>query len=256
MKRVFKIRGYPYSERWGGQMALYKLRDNLIYLGEKAQIVFENQGNLVEPEDIVVYPEVIYGNPFGSKTIVRWILNTPGVAGGDGVFGNEDKIYLWSSMYSVDSKYKISGFLTAFDFHLDLFVDKGLSRSGTCYVVRKGWGKKLNQHPADAVCIDDYFDRGGNKWLAEVFNQYKTFISYDHCTQLSVCAALCGCESVVIPEEGLSREGWKKANGLFSQAIRYGLDDQLDSSRDSLRENLKTMELESIQQTKDFVNSF
>ena len=36
----------------------------------------------------------------------------------------------------------------------------------------------------------------------------KTFISYDTLTAYSIFAVLCGCESIVIPDEGVSIDDW------------------------------------------------
>jgi hypothetical protein len=41
-----------------------------------------------------------------------------------------------------------------------------------------------------------------------VFNIYEYFYSYDPCTFYSVIAAMCGCISVVVKVEGLSKEDW------------------------------------------------
>ena len=50
--------------------------------------------------DIVVYPEIIKGNPLDFRNVVRLILNRPGNLGyGDGVFGREDYIVSASRIF-------------------------------------------------------------------------------------------------------------------------------------------------------------
>ena len=48
---------------------------------------------------VVIYPESTKGNPLKAKHVVRWILNTPGVCGGDGIFEKTDHIFLYHDFY-------------------------------------------------------------------------------------------------------------------------------------------------------------
>jgi hypothetical protein len=130
-------------------------------------------------------------------------LNTPGFYGkgnGDGVYGGQDLIMQWSADFKVDPKYKVGGLLTAFRDYSE-FRDRGYSdlRQGVCYAVRKGRGKVLDQHPADALCIDDYAARGGDDYLINVFNERERFICYDDVSMLPTLAALCGCPTLGQP---------------------------------------------------------
>lgn len=196
----------------GGSIALHKLADNLIGLGHRAWLLAERknlkwQGELLKPDrknpqalpqeipdPVTVYPEVVCGNPFQAPRVVRWILNTPGVCGGDGVFGDRDLIMLWAKEYSVDSKYRVAGELTA-QRDWAHFRDLGGPRRGSCYLVRKGVDRKL--HPRDALCIDRYGYLGGDDYLLKVFNERNVFYCYDDHTALIDIARLCGC--VVLP---------------------------------------------------------
>ncbi len=97
----------------------------------------------------------------------------------------------------MDPKYQVSGELTAWR-DWSHFRDLGGARKGTCYAVRKGTGKTLDQHPEGALCIDNYGEKGGDDYLLRVFNEYETFYCYDDNTALVNLAALCGCR--VLPE--------------------------------------------------------
>ena len=69
----------------------------------------------------------------------------------------------------------------------------------------------------------------------KVFNNYKYFISYDSLTFLSVIAALCGCISIVIKVNGLSKQDWLDTTAAADYlrvtgepmlyGIAYGADD-------------------------------
>ena len=209
----FLIWAWDYSTDTGGGVALHRLAHNLALRGHDARLTchrtchdwrgLPTEQRLAASNQIVVYPEIVEGNPLGGRRVVRWILNTPGFYGkgnGDGVYGGQDLIMQWSADFKVDPKYKVGGLLTAFRDYSE-FRDRGYSdlRQGVCYAVRKGRGKVLDQHPADALCIDDYAARGGDDYLINVFNERERFICYDDVSMLPTLAALCGCPTLGQP---------------------------------------------------------
>jgi len=177
---------------------------------------------------VVIYPENIKGNPMGAKHIVRWVLNDPDESKGFGVFNESDHIFKYFDFYKVNSRYSIKGVLTAIDlsYHLKTYQNRNHnSRDGGAFLIKKGHHKTLNKHPNNFKFIDNIFLKFNDEEKAEFFNTIKTFISYDHMTFLSVQAALCGCESIIIPDESgsYSAEELKRKNRLFG--IAYGYDD-------------------------------
>ena len=45
--------------------------------------------------------------------------------------------------------------------------------------------------------------------IRSIFRAAKYYISYDHCSYMTVLAALCGCIPIVIPYAKYSKEEWK-----------------------------------------------
>ena len=98
-----------YSERSGGVVVLHKLCHLLRQKGEDAYVTSNNgpsnmdcpniSGDIDVDEDVVIYPEIYNGNPAGVKKVVRWLLNKPGVMGGNGVYQDTDWIYHFSSVF-------------------------------------------------------------------------------------------------------------------------------------------------------------
>lgn len=228
----------------GGIVALHKLCHQLSLLGENAFIYSTSKnenylGTLILPSTkmifdddntVVIYPEIIQGNPLNVKHVVRWFLNTPGTNNDmTFVFENTDLVYRYSEAYGWGSARRqnndstINGILTVMDVDFDVFQDKHQKRSGDCYLVRKG--KIGTLHRENSVCIDNFFERGyaANEYLSQVFNSTERFISYDPHTFLSVQAALCGCTSIVAPYD-LSFEEWMRTEP-YTDGIAYGLDD-------------------------------
>src|SRR6185295_8456760 len=88
----------PYTEKSSGVRALHRLCHLLNTAGYRAvvhtrtlgphsvnkkwQTPLWSEGSTAE-STVVIYPEIIVGNPLQAKRIVRWTLNYPGVFAGD-----------------------------------------------------------------------------------------------------------------------------------------------------------------------------
>ncbi len=262
----FLIWATPFDIGSGGSVALHRLAHNLENAGQTALIwssrknpdwlgtLVLDSGAMPTGRDIIaVYPEVVFGNPFSAEHVVRWILNTPGVCGGDGVYGANDLIFNWSNAYTIPFARKANGMLTAFRDYSH-FRDLGYQRQGCCYVVRKGSQKPRNQHPPTATCLDDYMQRGGDQYLIENFNRHARFISYDHATMLSVFAVLCGCESIVIPD-GRRTIAQAVADGGGMSGVAWGPHDlnRAIATRHLAKSHLDAQAVLSLQQTEEFI---
>ncbi|MDZ4067627.1 MAG: hypothetical protein U1E06_12405, partial [Tabrizicola sp.] len=118
---VYVIVAPPYHDTSGGNIFLHTLADELIRIGERAVIwpmrwkrrsylpdllrrmvrAFRDgmmpgtAARLARSSDlshdaIVVYPEVIAGNPLGAKRVVRWLMYPPKLRGTSASFGPDD----------------------------------------------------------------------------------------------------------------------------------------------------------------------
>lgn len=264
----------PYSPYGGGSIALHKLCHNIASLGEKAYIVTaeKNPNYLGEmvldskiaqakelcKNGIAIYPEVIVGNPFEANHVMRWILYHNRTIGNHGVYGEKDLIYKYAPEFKLRYDRPINGYLRAFELNLDIFIDKGYNRKGTCHVYRKMHYDSIKRiHDNSSIKIDGYAELGGNNFLVEQFNNCEMFISYDQACYLNVMAALCGCISVVAPFGDTKAEDWYNSFPYFKYGIAYGLD-QIEHAKSTLhlvRENLLELERESIELTKSFIET-
>lgn len=206
---------------------------------------------------VIIYPESTKGNPLKAKHVVRWILNTPGVCGGDGIFEKTDHIFLYHDFYKVNPEYTIQGLLTAIDLKTQLtkFTDKRLpSRRGGAYLVRKGFYKKLDQHSADFIKADEILETSTYDEMADFFSTIETFISYDHMTFISVQAALSGCKSIIIPDADgeFSKDHLIKVNRI--NGVAYGFNDQewVESSLNNLRKDLEELNEKNMESVRKF----
>lgn len=204
-------------------------------------------------DSIVVYPEIVDGNPLGAAHVVRWFLNKPGALTGKTNYGEGELYFYFDKHFDApDINPHPENHLNVIDLLEGIYHDVGNQhRVGSCYMVRKGMNRVLDQHSADAICVDGL----GHREMAKVFNRCKYFISYDLYTMYSVYAALCGCIPVIIPKEGVSMEAWHSL-----EENRYGLAYGWDeipwalNTRDKLVNHLRDTEKRSIDSIKRFID--
>ena len=267
----FVIWALPFTLSSGGSFVLHKLGHNLSLLGHNVYFYADSKnpkwGGQLVPEvakshphtpipvfvakPIVVYPEIICGNPLQAVYVVRWILNTPRVCGGDGVYGKDDLVMSWSNYFYIRPN-NSAGLLTAWR-DWSHFKDLGRPRSGSCYVVRKGFNRTLDKHPLDALCIDNYGAKGEDAYLVQIVNEKECFYCYDDNTALMDMAALCGCKAIMIPNGRTREEMWDA--GVTLDGVAYGTDDipRALATLPLLREKVQQRPAMEDQQTREFI---
>jgi hypothetical protein len=206
-------------------------------------------------EFVVIYPETVFGNPLNSQRVVRWILHNPGFHTGRVNYGKNELYFKYHSgiKYFYSSGSVVSNnFLAVLhcpleDFNLN---DVPLDRKGTAYCMKKGKLKPIQHDLTGSVLID-------GKSLSEIssiFKQVKTFISYDAYTFYSRLAVLCGCESIVVPDQGVTKEQWYP-NPAHRYGLSYGFSDVEAASETAhlVKEQILSEERKSIENVKDAV---
>lgn len=205
---------------------------------------------------VVVYPEIVFGNPLQAECVVRWFLHRPGFHTGNLFFG-AGEYHVDFNSFSRDFSYPgsrmASSPLNVLSIPFDCYnLDGALpleQRKGTAYCIRKGKGRELVHDTNDSVLIDGK----PHAEVAKILKRVKTFISYDPYTAYSSFAVLCGAESVVIPEPGITKTEWFP-DPADRYGVAYGVDD-LDWARQTASEvlvRMKTKEALSKENVKKF----
>lgn len=199
---------------------------------------------------IVVYPEVVDGNPYNGFNIVRWFLHKPGYHTGRINYGlNELYFYIHDHFNDTSiNKFSYRLFLVYLDFSINKGGDAVL-REVDAYCVRKGSITKP-YHSNDAILIDNLqFDE-----VITILKKTRRFISYDTQTFFSTLAVLCGAESIVIPERGIFKNQWVSDESL-TYGIAYGLDDieWARATKHKVFEKYNKIHQDSINSVNDFI---
>lgn len=275
MPRII-IAAPSYNESIGGSITLHRLCDILITLGYDAYLypTIKLNGTLnsfiinpsykyniatqIDPiEDIAIYPEIEPGNPFQCKRIIRYILNKfhlPQYDNTIATWGESDYYLYYHELFYDNLKPK--NILTILDSKLNLFKDHNTDRNvESCHTYRKRLHEKdtiIPIHPQDSIEIE--FNTPDYK-LVEIFNKCKRFYSYDTETYLSTLAALCGCESVIVPSTDISIEELKKRRETLgiTYGVAYGINDieNAEKTKHLLREHFEKQEISQFTETKN-----
>ena len=194
----------------------------------------------IDSRTIVVYPEVVDGNPLGATNVVRWFLNRPGRITGRVRFGTDELYFLYQRAFDdPDFNSEPDNLLAVRWYRRDLYHQWNFGdRSGTCYMLRKGRTRAAEDDTRNALVLDGRT----HTEIASAFNQCKCFVSYDPYTMYSRYAALCGCTSIVVPMEGVPKEQWRPEKEL-RYGIAYGFGD-IEWALETRTDLLRTIEQE------------
>jgi len=217
--------------------------------------IYDGPSESIQSDEwIVVYYEQVSGNPLKARNVVRWLLHQPGYHTGIINYGFNE-LHIKFNEAIRDFNYpnsKLADFLLPIIhyplnyYNLNQIPER---RSGSAYCIRKGKGKLIRHDLKDSVLIDNL----SHKKAAEVFKRVKTFISYDSYTAYSRFAALCGCDSIVIPDENVSQEQWYP-NPEDRYGVAYGFEN-INAARET-RILLQEKILKEVEQSSKIAKVF
>lgn len=242
MSESILMKGYifyvpSYNENSGGVLAMHKLCHLLNETGHHAFLwKYDDDDSLTTnncfntptifktdlDEFIVIYMDIIAGNPLNASHVVRWFLQKPGFFTQEVRYG-ENELYFYFQKSFNDPKINPNSDHQLYIAHIrdDIYKETNFGRrSGSCYIIRKGKGKKLVHDLTDSIPIDGL----SHDEIAKIFNEKEYFYSYDLYTAYAFFAAMCGCIPVVIPDEHISVKEWFDDEYL-RYGIAYGFDD-------------------------------
>lgn len=197
-----------------------------------------------------------------AKHIVRWLVNEQVRS-----YPPENKLYKFHQYWTTLAGQEVDGYLSVIESNHHLFYNKGLERSGTCYLIKGNLDTEPERivHGPDDLCIDNVLYSIPNlnrmEFYSDLFNKMEYFISYTPFTHTSVLAAMCGCKSIVIPKSEyggvkFDKEKWLNEIWCTKYGIAIGFDDlpRAISTMDKVLPNIEHYEnVTQYNQVKNFI---
>lgn len=155
---------------------------------------------------ITIYPETIPGNLFKAPLIVRYVMNFPGLLGGDKKYDPNEFLLAYSKNLAdaVGCEDSVL-FIPASDTNI-FTPEPRQNRSGTCFSAAKykyHHGGELFPETKDSVEITrDLPDSPTPKEIADLFRRSELFYCYEN-SALIIEALLCECPVVMLPNQYL-----------------------------------------------------
>lgn len=193
----------PYRHNSAGIVVLHRLCHKLNELGEEAFMstsVCNPEWNtpfkaFPNSEDITVYPEIISGNPFNSKRVVRYVLYYPGAIGGDKSYDSSEIVVYYDEVYRIGP----GPIVTISALNTDELYNTHEKKVGSIVFVHKG-DKLSAPYPKDAMEITLEWPTS-RKETTTLLRNAKRLYCYDLHSSMIHEALACGAEAY-IPKNG------------------------------------------------------
>jgi len=197
ISRRYVIYSPLYRHNSAGIRVLYELQKWLICAGLDAIIIAATNNYKINQfiDDIVIYPEVVFGNPLKAKRVVRYILNVPGKLSGDKEYAKNELLVAYNQELTCYSNGEILQVPSTESF---FYNDGAVKTVNAVYV---GKGQDLHLHPDDCIYITGTFP-ATRREVAQLLCSVKTLYLYDNFTMIYHEAMLCGCAVQLISKDG------------------------------------------------------
>jgi hypothetical protein len=220
----------PYSARSGGARALHLLCHYLNCLGYEAFIIDASPINatsglrtpsldaaiakrhkIEDRNPIVVYCEVIRGNPRGAKIVVRYLLNKPGlfVPGVAATFTDQDYFLHYAQEHAIPVG-------KSFDMFMPL-VDRDIYHPAPEGALRRGFVLYANRAKIDRDTLPAWLtpltvvsmdNPRSHEELAALYRQSRAIVCFERGTAI-LEALHCGCPVICIEGEHISKGAYQ-----------------------------------------------
>lgn len=261
----FIIWCWDYNRFIGGVRVMHKLCHVLNSLGENACItaketnpewntpIYDRNG-FDKEQTVVIYPECIPDNLLDAKHVVRWILYHQVAE-----YNPTDHVFKIFKSYFTHGN-RCDGMLQILDYETDAWYDRNLEREYNMVAYRKGeWKKSFVDLTLPKKFIYDEIEKEQDQnIMAYCMNRSQNFICYDDASYAANQAAMCGCNTIIIPDPRLDADTWRsQREGYLKYGVAYGFDEKeikyAQETRHLLKPYLQGYNERSVQQAKDFV---
>jgi hypothetical protein len=180
-------------------------------------------GELCKRGFTAIYPEVVSGNPLAAESVIRWVLNRPGLLAGDAVYSGNEHVFYYSEVFRPYIQNRVAGKLYMPTIDETIFYSDGSApaqRSLECFYVGKSvWQDGVIDRDR-AIEITREFP--AKTELGKLFRASRVLYCFDNSTILVYEALLCGCAVVIIPDGTQSRHDYGTLE-LGTDGIAWGV---------------------------------
>ena len=188
-------------------------------------------------------------------------MNNPGAFKKFNGFNPEGIFFRYNKSFNYEKLRKEIPILNSYISKVKTFTppkNKNSVRKRIIYSLRKSEVDKLIRYPIKSeweLIKFNYIEKSIFDFeVRNIFRSSKYYISYDHCSYMTVLAALCGCIPIVIPCEKYSKEEWKNIFPLQRYRIAYGFED-IEYAKQTLhlvKDNILEIQKSSFKSILDF----
>ena len=219
-EKTFLIWAPDYTHRSSGIRALYRLCHHLNCCGYPSAVIAAGKA---KPEgwnaprwsgavgdSIVVYPEVVQGNPLRARRVVRWVLNDPGLLGGDTRYDDDEMVFVYDpaklEVASRATRVPLGESRVLWTGLVDprfIYADASVPKTLNCTFTHKG--RKLSERfplpdGVQAIALESVTPTMSA--LGDVLRRTRTLYSYDHYSNVLREAHISGCDILVVGSDG------------------------------------------------------
>lgn len=218
--KTFLIWAPPYTHTSSGIRALYRLCHHLNVCGYPSAVFAEPGWPLPDwncflhdgpvGDSILVYPEIVSGNPCGAGRVVRWALNTPGLLGGDSTYPDDEMVFLYDPQKLPDVQRAVSEPIGAERVlwmglvdPAHIYPDPSVPKTLDCSFIYKG------ERLSERIPLPEGLEiqrleslTPSMAALGDTLRRTRTLYSYDHYSNVLREAVICGCEVRVVDQHG------------------------------------------------------
>jgi hypothetical protein len=268
--RGYIIAAPSYTSVSAGIRCLYRLCDELNRCGYRAFVAgsTETAPDLSAPlipwemaialcrhGFIAVYPETVAGNPLRARSIARWVLNRPGLLGGETVYGDSEMVFYYSDVFLPYVQNRVAGKLYMPTIDEEIFFCDEVpvrDRSLESYYLGKSAWKDGVVDKNRTFEITRTAPR--KEELGKLFRASRCLYCFDNSTILIYEALMCGCPVVVIPDGTQTKEDYRRLE-LGMDGIAWGLEELpgLKADVPKLRQRYDRVKREFPGQLDDFI---
>lgn len=168
---------------------------------------------------VVLYPEIVYGNPLNAKNVARWLLYYNRYPNDTSAYGKNDMFFSYRKIFNDNQLNPNQRIVKITCFDHKLYKQTNFSkRNGSCFIIRKGQNRTDLPQKMNGIVIDLLPEEEKVK----IFNQCEFCYCYDTQTFYSSIASICGCKTIVVPEPGKTRKDYRGCDDNPHYGIAYG----------------------------------